>query len=118
MSSVLMTSTMKSDPGRPLSRLISGGVPVSAAAMAALGRSAEGRGLTAAGASTEVTALAPLDGGTALAAPATATPAKNLRRLNLGRDSSRAMPVSHRFRTLMPVLPEELSGERLIGAML
>jgi hypothetical protein len=33
------------------------------------------------------------------AAPATATPAKNLRRLNLVRDSSRAMPASHRFQT-------------------
>jgi hypothetical protein len=110
---------MKSEPGLPLSCLISGGVPVSAAATTALGRRADGRGLeAAAGESVEVAALATLGEGAVAAAPATATPAKNLRRLNLVRDSERAMPASHCFQTLMPVLPEQSSGERLVGAML
>src|SRR5882757_5911121 len=100
MSSVLMTSTMKSEPGLPPScPLISCGVPVSAAAILAVGGSAEGRGGGATGVSAEVAAnvaaLAP--DGAVTAAPATATPAKNLRRLNLVCESSRAMPVSYRF---------------------
>src|SRR5882724_5446266 len=81
MSSVLMTSTMKSEPGLPPScRLISCGVPVSAAATAAFGRSADGRGLgVAVGESADVAAFTSLGADAVTAAPATATPAKNLR---------------------------------------
>src|SRR5262245_2353525 len=83
MSSVLMTSTMKSEPGRPPIRAVSfPGVPVSVAIVWNVGGSAEGsRGATLVGA-----ACAPF-GGTvvAVAAPATATPARNLRRLTSGR---------------------------------
>src|SRR5262245_24610090 len=74
-----MTSTMKSEPGTPPMREVdnSFGVPVSAAATCAVGGSAEG-----ARAEALVEAVgAALAGGAALAAPATATPARNLRRL-------------------------------------
>src|SRR5260221_5236360 len=79
ISSVLITSTMKSEPGVPPMRDVdnSFGVPLSAAATCAVGGSAEGR-LGAALAEAVVAACA---GGTADAAPATATPATNLRRL-------------------------------------
>src|SRR5262249_34356602 len=74
-----MTSTMKSEPGTPPMRDVdnSFGVPVSAAATCAVGGSAEG---ARAGALVEAVGAA-LAGGAALAAPATATPARNLRRL-------------------------------------
>src|ERR1700738_5312065 len=84
MSSVLMTSTMKSEPGTPPIRGNSFGVPVSAAATCIEGGSADARG---AGASLDALAsVAPFATGgvTAVAAPATATPAKNLRRLTSG----------------------------------
>src|SRR5262245_22689478 len=79
MLSVLMTSTMKSEPGTPPIRDAdnSFGIPLSAAATWAEGGSAEG---ARAGALVEAVGAA-LAGGAALAAPATATPARNLRRL-------------------------------------
>src|SRR5438094_4294834 len=79
MSSVLMTSTMKSEPGVPPMRDVdnSFGVPLSAAATCAVGGSAEG---IRAGTLVEAV-VAALAGGVALAALATATPARNLRRL-------------------------------------
>src|SRR5262245_52684011 len=94
MSSVLMTSTMKSEPGTPLIRDCSfGGVPVSAAATCMLGGSAEGR--RAGAASGAIAGVAPFaTGATVVAAPATATPARNLRRLTSGRGSFRLMDFS------------------------
>src|ERR1700688_2551110 len=89
-----MTSTMKSEPGVPSACTDTFGAPVSAAATAAEGRSAEGR-MAAVGAAAEVAALAASSGGAALSAPVTATPARNLRRSNLVRESARSMPASH-----------------------
>src|SRR5262245_21050444 len=79
MSSVLMTSTMKSEPGTPPMREVdnSFGVPISAAATCAVGGSAEG----IRGAAPVEALVAAFAGGTAVAPLATATPAKNLRRL-------------------------------------
>src|SRR2546422_8097320 len=78
MSSVLMTSTMKSEPGTPLTRAISGGVAVSALATCAEGGSAEGArgGLL----SPVVAPAARAAGDIAVAAPAPTTPVRNLRR--------------------------------------
>src|SRR5258707_1137528 len=76
MPSVLMTSTMKSEPGTPLMRELSPasfGVAVSAAATCI-----EGGG--ALGASTSVVDWAPARGATAVAAPAATTLVRNLRR--------------------------------------
>ena len=89
-----MTSTMKSEPGTPPIRDDSFGVPVSAAATCIVGGSAEGRGAGAAPG--EVAGVAPFATGgvTAVAAPATATPARNLRRLTSGRGSFRVMDFS------------------------
>src|SRR3954466_14745004 len=79
MPSVLMTSTMKSDPGVPPMRLgaISPGVCVSAAATRALGGSADGARVFWASSSS-----APRDrgGAMALAALAATNPVRNLRR--------------------------------------
>src|SRR5436190_15646265 len=75
MSSVLMTSTMKSEPATPPIRLLSAcGVPTSAAMDCAVGGSAEGSLLSAA------TVASAIRGAAAPAAPAIATPVKNLRR--------------------------------------
>src|SRR5271169_1833416 len=85
MLSVLMTSTMKSEPGGPLS--VDGvgacGVPLSAAATWALGGSADGRRCSGCGAA-EAAAIAAAAGGTLPAAPAIAAVARNLRRLSFG----------------------------------
>ena len=78
-----MTSTMKSEPALPAIRDRSlPGVPVSAAIVRSVGGSAEGsRGATLVGA-----AFAPFCAAVvAVAAPATATPARKLRRLTSGR---------------------------------
>src|SRR5689334_10433295 len=84
MSSVLMTSTMKSEPATPPMRLSSAaGVPVSAAMVCAVGGSAEGR---RAGAAAATVALAAC-GARLPAAPATATPVRNLRRSTFGPES-------------------------------
>src|SRR6266511_1062066 len=89
ISSVLMTSTMKSEPGTPPMRDVdnSFGVPLSAAATCMVGGSAEGRR----GAALVDVVVAACAGGTAVAAPATATPARNLRRLSSGCGCFRAM---------------------------
>src|SRR6266436_1834766 len=88
MPSVLMTSTMKSDPGMPLTRASSRGVPVSACATCIEGGSAEGaRGVGA-------TTSAERTGVIAVAAPAATTPVRNLRRSAFGPGSLRAMVFS------------------------
>src|SRR5260221_9446296 len=75
MSSDLITSTMKSDPGRPCSGLTSTSTLASSAICCAVGRSTVG------------IFAAPIGGVPALAtvadvaAPATAAPARNFRRL-------------------------------------
>src|SRR5262249_59977228 len=76
MSGVLMTSTMKSDPAGLLAGGRAGGTPVSAAATGAEGGSAEGRGGAPVADVADVAALA----AAGATAPATATPARNLRR--------------------------------------
>src|SRR5215472_9293711 len=83
ISRVLMTSTMKSEPGTPPMRGSSFGVAVSATATCMVGGSAEGRrgGALAA----------------ALAAPVTAAAARNLRRLTSGRGCFRAMELLRRL---------------------
>src|SRR5262245_47793936 len=87
MFSVLMTSTMKSEPAGPLACGNAGGTPVSAAATAPEGGNAEGR--RGSGSLGDVAEVAALAGVTAVAAPATATPARNLRRSTLACRSSR-----------------------------
>src|SRR4029079_19310310 len=81
MSSDLMTSTIKSDAGTPAGFAEIWGASVSAAATAADGRNADGReafSLRGGGAAFALT-------GDAFAAPARATPARNLRRSILDR---------------------------------
>src|SRR6267154_3830724 len=94
MSSVLITSTMKSEPGTPPIRGSSFGVPVSAAATCILGGSADGRRRGSALGEVAGVAAFATGGVTAVAAPATATPARNLRRFTSGRGSLRAMELS------------------------
>src|SRR5260221_13354033 len=91
MSSVLITSTMKSDPGVPLTRASSRGVPVSASAALPEGGSAEGA-LGALGAC--ATRSAERTGAIAVAAPAATTPVRNLRRSAFGPGSLRDMVSS------------------------
>src|SRR5277367_2351284 len=95
MLRVLMTSTMKSDPGCPSDFVSSFGVPVSAAATWALGRNADGRraGASVRSAAGAFAASAASCGDTAVAAPATATPAMKLRRLTFGPESRRPLPL-------------------------
>src|SRR5262250_2305848 len=93
ISRVLMTSTMKSEPGTPPIRGSSFGVAVSATATCMVGGSAEGRRGALMDASVVVAAFA-AGGASAVVAPATAAPAKNLRRLTSGRGCFRAMGVS------------------------
>src|SRR6516165_5825786 len=95
ISRVLMTSTMKSEPGTPPMRGSSFGVAVSATATRMVGGSAEGRRGGALAVPAVVAALA-AGGVTALAAPATATPARNLRRLTSGRGCFRVMEFLRR----------------------
>src|SRR5438876_959771 len=84
MSSVLMTSTMKSDPATPPIRLSSGcGTLVSAAMVCAVGGSAEGRRVAAEPSATAAFAC----GASVPAALATATAARNLRRSTFGLES-------------------------------
>src|SRR5262245_45728468 len=90
MSSVLMTSTMKSEPAGPRVRGMAGATPVAAAATAADGGSTAGRGTASVASVAEVAAFV-LTGVTALAAPATATLARNLRRSTLAWLSLRDM---------------------------
>ena len=84
-----MTSTMKSEPGTPPIRdaANSFGVCVSAAATCILGGSADGsRGAGVALGDVACVAALATGGVTAVAAPATVTPAKNFRRLTSRRD--------------------------------
>src|SRR6266850_7296802 len=81
MSSVLITSTMKSDPGMPLTRASSRGVPVSASAALPEGGSAEGAlGALGACATRSADRAGALIADAAVAAPAATTPVRNLRR--------------------------------------
>src|SRR5262245_11486321 len=99
ISSVLMTSTMKSEPATPPIRApaTSFGVPVSAAATCIDGGSADGS--RAGGAVVaEVVAASATGGVTVVAAPATATPARNLRRLTSGCGFLRVMELSPSIR--------------------
>src|SRR6516225_142 len=95
MLSVLITSTMKSDPSGPWALGNSFGMPVSAAAMRALGRTADGSraGASPPSATGAVAAVAAFCGDTAVAAPATATPAMKLRRLTFGPDPFFPLPL-------------------------
>src|ERR1019366_2588967 len=84
-----ITSTMKSEPARPPSGDASFGTSVSIAICCAVGRSTEGILAAATGG---VAALATSGGeATVVAAPATATPARNFRRLTSGRGLFRAI---------------------------
>src|ERR1700690_738975 len=83
----LMTSTMKSEPARPPSGESTFGSSVSAAICCAVGRRADGILAAAPGG-----VAASADGAaTVLAAPATATPARNFRRLTSGCGLFRAI---------------------------
>jgi hypothetical protein len=84
---------MKSEPGTPPMRELdsSFGVPLSAAAICIVGGSAEGRR----GAALVDAVGAACAGDTAVAAPATATPVRNLRRLTSGCGRLRAMGFLH-----------------------
>src|SRR4051794_41630622 len=85
MSSVLITSTMKSEPATPPMRGSSFGVPVSAAATCQVGGSADGaRGGGAAG-GVAVVAASATRGVAPGAPPAPATPARELRPAPAGR---------------------------------
>src|SRR6267143_841893 len=88
MPSVLITSTMKSEPGMPLTRASSRGVPVSASAALPEGGSAEGALGACATRSAERT------GAIAVAAPAATTPVRNLRRSAFGPVSLRVIDSS------------------------
>src|SRR5437764_8346346 len=89
MSSCLITSTMKSEPGTPPIRGKSLGVPISAAATRMLGDSADGARETAASRADAAVAAFTAGDPAVVAAPATATPARNLRRLTSPRASFR-----------------------------
>src|SRR5437868_14859746 len=102
MLSVLMTSTMKSEPAVPLMRFsaISPGFCVSSAATCVVGGSADGFGFSSA-------SLCPMAGAATVAAPVASTPVRNLRR------SLRAMVVSL-FRLDAGVLEALLPGDELL----
>src|SRR6267142_5491398 len=102
MPSVLMTSTMKSEPGTPLMRdcspLPSPGLPVSAAAICALGGSADG----ARGASVCATSADWASAAAGATAAAAAMPVRNLRRSGLEIESLRAMTASSNSAMVKP----------------
>jgi hypothetical protein len=92
-----MTSTMKSEPATPPIRapVNSFGVPVSAAATCIDGGSADGNRAGGAVVADVAEVAASATGGvTVVAAPATATPARNLRRLTSGCGFLRVMELS------------------------
>src|SRR5262249_37847092 len=97
ISRVLMTSTMKSEPGTPPMRGSSFGVAVSATATCMVGGSAGGRGGGRLGGALRWCAAPPAGGLPAVPPPATATPARNLRRLTSGRGCFRAMEFLRRL---------------------
>src|SRR6266700_557282 len=84
----LITSTMKSELGLPARCGISFGTAVSLAICCTLGGTAAGSRFTSAAVGPGVAALATLVDA---AAPATAAPASNVRRLTSGREPFRAM---------------------------
>src|SRR5258708_38863585 len=83
ISRVLMTSTMKSEPGTPPIRGSSFGGAVSAIATCMVGGSADGRRGAVMDASVAAAAFA-AGGGSPVCAPATTGPARQLRRLHSG----------------------------------
>src|SRR5579871_4961223 len=90
MSSVLITSTMKSDPATPLMRdcAAAAGISISTAATCALGGTAEGaRGTSGARAARAAGASAP-------AALAATAPVRNFRRAGFNRESLLAIVTS------------------------
>src|SRR5258707_13059455 len=90
ISRVLMTSTMKSEPGTPPIRGSSFGVAVSAIATCMVGGSADGRRGAVMDASVAAAAFA-AGGGSAGVAPPAAAPARNLRRPTPGHGCFRVM---------------------------
>src|SRR6267143_1556116 len=92
MPSVLITSTMKSEPGMPLTRASSRGVPVSASAALPEGGSAEGA--LGACATRSAERAGALIADAAVAAPAATTPVRNLRRSAFGPVSLRVIDSS------------------------
>src|SRR6202051_3567613 len=98
MSSVLITSTMKSEPGVPLSRDGNAPAPVSAAPTWAFGGSADGS-LCCGSAG-----FAALAGLTAPLAPATAAAVRNLRRLSFRRAFFLGLVVSPLHRLVLAPL--------------
>src|SRR6476646_2646504 len=88
----LITSTMKSELGLPARCGISFGMAVSLAICCTLGGTAAGSRFTSAAVVPGVAALATLVDA---AAPATAAPARNLRRLTSGWERLRAMVSSN-----------------------
>src|SRR5215472_7128634 len=119
MSSVLMTSTMKSEPATPPMRGSSFGAAVSAAATRMVGGSADGtRGRTEA---LDAEAAVACGDATAVAAPVTAAAARNPRRLILGRACfgvllSRAMWLSPCSQGAAIVLPGHRRIDDIIDA--
>src|SRR5436305_9340006 len=97
MSSDLSTSTMKSELARPATGFISFTTPASAATCCAVGRTAEGSRPAATG------GVAALLVAAVAAAPVTATPARNLRRLTSGRGVFRAISQSPLNRSHRPL---------------
>src|SRR5580692_6062507 len=100
MSSVLITSTMKSEPGGPFSADEAGacGAPVSAAATWAFGGKADGKRCSGCGVA-ELAAIAAVTGGTLPAALAMAAVARNLRRLRFGEVFRVGIVISLKFFT-------------------
>src|SRR5215467_12367248 len=95
-----MTSTMKSELGLPTRCGISFGTAVSVATWCAIGSIAAGSRFTSAAVVPGVAALAAVAD-----APATATPARNLRRLTSGRGFFRAI-------SNLPQMPERPWADR------
>src|SRR5260221_10481667 len=92
ISRVLMTSTMKSEPGTPPIRGSSFGVAVSAIATCMVGGSADGRRGALMDASVAAAAFA-AGGASGVFTPASAAPARNLRRATPGPGWFRAIGV-------------------------
>jgi hypothetical protein len=94
MPSDLITSTIKSELGIPAAGAVTFGVPLSAAATAAVGRNAEGRRMSVLRSDDALVAASARSG--TLAAPASVKPVRNLRRFSRVR-AARAMFASRRM---------------------
>src|SRR5258708_4539726 len=79
-----ITSTMKSEPARPPNGDASFGISVSIAICCAVGRNTDGIFAASTGGAAALATSG--DEATVVAAPATATPARNFRRLTSGRE--------------------------------